>query len=42
MKVINFFKKQTNKFCSDQTIGIPFAVGEKSFETEAPEQEEDL
>jgi len=41
MKVINFFEERTNKFRSDQTVGIPFVVGEKSFETEVPEQEED-
>jgi hypothetical protein len=33
-------KEGANKVPSDQTVGIPFAVEEESFETEAPEQVE--
>jgi hypothetical protein len=40
--VINFVEEGTNKFHSVQPVGIPFAMGEESFETEAPEQVEGL
>lgn len=38
--MINFAEEGTNKVPSDETAGIPFAVGEESFQTETLEQVE--